>query len=86
MVLPVVGLDVSELLDVYIAAADVDDQRRLGMAFLKELGDHVNGVAIELFDATSRESHGDYAICDVCQVQVVAVFFEAVLGTTNDFS
>lgn len=83
MVLPLIGLDILQLLLVDVAAAEIHDEEALGMAFLEEFCDHVDGVSVQLLYAGSWEGHRDYSVGDVGQVEVVAVLFEAVLRATN---
>ena len=86
VVFPLEANDVLKLSLFNVAATDIDSDVFILMRILQELPDGVHGIPIKLLNPWGRESHSDYACCDICEVEVVSILFETIFGAANYLS
>lgn len=82
VIFPLVTLNILEYGLVDASSADVNGDVFVGVSDFEEFSNGVDAVAIKFFDAGCREGHGDDSFGDVGEIEVVAVFFESVFGSS----
>ena len=88
MVRPLIVLHPTFKLTVIIrTGTDVNDKIVIGMILIKVTSHILNGVAIGLLEKTrGGESHGDYPVSDVGEVEFHAIIGRLFLGASHDLT
>jgi hypothetical protein len=86
VVFPIVAFDVFEFLLIDLSATEVDRDVLIVMILVEKVTDRVDRVAVKFLNSRSGERHGNDSIGDVCEIEVEAVFFVPVFGSTDNLS